>query len=223
MRYSTLTPLSEAQRRHFTNLIQPEFLLQALDEQQAMFGIVPASNIFPKWKPVLRTYADPVEFSHKVTIAGYNYTALQRCAKAIKQCIQSLNVEVEINLYSFRDLINLALKGELTETLIVTNINLDDNRQASAFNNFYNNPVLHYCLGEHRQKWLLEQLEELRSQQDLANYMDKLEPIISPLVNEYWIAPMFHHMQTLRFHGVLEDVALTNWGWPDIKSVWSAD
>ncbi|WP_117232589.1 SgrR family transcriptional regulator [Vibrio maerlii] len=216
-------PLNEAQRRYFTTLIQPELLLDALDQQNALFGIVPASNIFPQWQPVLRTYAQPVSFSQTVTIAGYDYTALKRCADAIKQCISSLKVEVEIHLYSFRELINKAQKGELEETLIVTNINLDDNRQASAFNNFYNNPVLHHCLGKHRQKWLLEQLEELRGQEALGDYLDKLEPVISPLVNEYWITPMFHHMQTLRFHGVLEDVALTNWGWPDIKSVWLAD
>jgi MarR-like DNA-binding transcriptional regulator SgrR of sgrS sRNA len=82
---------------------------------------------------------------------------------------------------------------------------------------------LHACIGETASEWLDQQLIALRAEVPLVDYLDKLEPIASALINEYWISPLFHHLQTLRFHGVLQDVALTNWGWPDIRNVWAAE
>ncbi len=116
-------------------------------------------------------------------------------------------------MYTYRELSEKARNGTLDETLVITNINLDDNRHASAFTNFFSNVVLHHTLGEENAEWLNEQLENVRGYTALEDYLKALEPIASTLVSEYWIAPMFHHTQTLRFQGVLEDVALTNWGW----------
>ncbi|CAE6957309.1 periplasmic component [Vibrio sp. B1FIG11] len=126
-------------------------------------------------------------------------------------------------MYSYRELNEKAENGTLDETLVVTNTTSDDSRHVSAFTNFFSNDVLYHTLGEENAQWLDEQLEKVRSLVPLEDYLVALEPIASTLVSEYWIAPMFHHTQTLRFQGVLEDVALTNWGWPDIRSVWSAD
>ena len=153
----------------------------------------------------------------------YNYTALRRCARAIASHLEGTGSKVDIVMYTYRELSEKARNGTLDETLVITNINLDDNRHASAFTNFFSNVVLHHTLGEENAEWLNEQLENVRGYTALEDYLKALEPIASTLVSEYWIAPMFHHTQTLRFQGVLEDVALTNWGWPDIRSVWSAD
>lgn len=106
---------------------------------------------------------------------------------------------------------------------MLTSLNLDDNRHPSAFAMLFSNPILHACMTENDKTWLLNQLTLLREQVPLHEYLQQLEPIASLLISECWLTPLFHHRQTLRFHGVLHDVALTNWGWPDIRNVWSAD
>ncbi|ELC3158978.1 SgrR family transcriptional regulator [Vibrio harveyi] len=216
-------PLSQAQRRYIAELIQPERLADVMRKEKIVFGSVPAYNMLPTWKPVLRPFGEESKLPKHITIAGYNYTALRRCARAIANLLEGTGSKVGIVMYSYRELSEKAKNGTLDETLVVTNINLDDNRHASAFTNFFSNTVLHHTLGEENAEWLNEQLENVRGYTALEDYLKALEPIASTLVSEYWIAPMFHHTQTLRFQGVLEDVALTNWGWPDIRSVWSAD
>lgn len=215
--------LSLAQRRYISELIQPEHLAEVMRRENIVFGSIPAYNLLPGWKPVLRPFSEPLKLPKHITIAGYNYTALRRCARAISNRLASVGSKVEIVMYSYRELNEKAKNGELNETMVVTNINLDDNRHASAFTNFFSNAVLFHTLGEKNAQWLDEQLQRVRSFVPLEDYLNALEPIASTLISEYWIAPMFHHTQTLRFQGVLEDVALTNWGWPDIRSVWSAD
>ncbi|EDP59503.1 SgrR family transcriptional regulator [Vibrio sp. AND4] len=216
-------PLSLAQRRYIADLIQPERLADVMFKEKIVFGNVPAYNMLPTWKPVLRPFGEEVKLPKKITIAGYNYTALRRCARAISHRLEGSGCSVSIVMYPYRDLSEKAKNGTLDETLVVTNINLDDNRHASAYSNLFSNSVLHYALGEDNAKWLDNQLEYVRAHTSLDGYLKALEPVASTLISEYWIAPMFHHTQTLRFQGVLEDVTLTNWGWPDIRSVWSAD
>lgn len=215
--------LSLAQRRYIAELIQPKYLVEIMKSENIVFGSIPAFNLLPTWRPVLRPFGEETKLPKHISIAGYNYTALRRCARAISRQLESTGCKVETVMYSYRVLSERARNGTLNETLVVTNINLDDNRHASAFSNFYTHTVLHNTLNQENAVWLDEQLERLRANTQLEDYLEALEPIASTLVSEYWIAPMFHHTQTLRFQGVLEDVALTNWGWPDIRSVWSAD
>ncbi|ENM4032624.1 SgrR family transcriptional regulator [Vibrio parahaemolyticus] len=215
--------LSQAQRRYISDLIRPEQLAEVMKSEKINFGSVAAYNLLPNWKPVLRPFGDVVKLPKLITIAGYNYTALRRCARAISSRLERAGSRVEIVMYSYRELSEKAKNGTLDETLVVTNINLDDNRHASAFSNFFSNAVLYHSLGAQNAAWLDAQMENVRAFSPLEDYLSALEPIVSTLISEYWIAPMFHHTQTLRFQGVLEDVALTNWGWPDIRSVWSAD
>ncbi len=73
--------------------------------------------------------------------------------------------------------------GTLDETLILTN-NLDDNRHASAFSNFYCNNVLYHTLGETNANWLDQQLENLRASTPLEDYLPALEPI-APNVSQW--------------------------------------
>lgn len=215
--------LTDAQRRYLSSFINAEKIIEQLTLSQRLFGCELAYNLLPIWHRVIRPAAEEVALPAQITLAVYNYTALQSCALALKALLEQQGTQVIINVYSFRELNQRAMAGTLNESLIITNINLDDNRHASAFTSLYHNPVLQSCIGPEAKDWLTQSLNQLRSETPLHQYLTALEPIASALINQYWLTPLFHHRQTLRFHGVLKDVALTNWGWPDIKNVWSAD
>ncbi|MCU8378303.1 SgrR family transcriptional regulator, partial [Vibrio vulnificus] len=149
--------------------------------------------------------------------------ALNICANAIARLLAKIGIEVVIRCYTYQELHQRSLDQQWDEDLVLTSLNLDDNRHPSAFAMLFSNPILHACMTESDKAWLLNQLTLLREQVPLHEYLQQLEPIASLLISECWLTPLFHHRQTLRFHGVLHDVALTNWGWPDIRNVWSAD
>ncbi len=46
--------LSQAQRRYISELIQPELLADVMRSENIIFGSIPAYNLLPNWKPVLR-------------------------------------------------------------------------------------------------------------------------------------------------------------------------
>lgn len=215
--------LDDNQRRYLSSFVNAEKILQQLEKSNTLFGCEIASNILPIWQNIVRPEAPTAKLPEHISIAVYDYTALRNCALALQSILKQQGTQVTVNTYSFRQLNQLALDGKLSESLILTNINLDDNRHASAFNSFYHNPVLQSCIGLESKLWLTQALDKLRSETPLSDYLVALEPIASALINQYWLTPLFHHRQTLRFHGVLKDVELTNWGWPDIRNVWSAN
>ncbi|EGQ7978313.1 SgrR family transcriptional regulator [Vibrio cholerae] len=216
-------PLDQAQAHRLSELLNPNTIEQDIRCHGVMFGVEPAHNLLPSWRAVLKSPAPKVALPTQLTLALYNYTALQTCAQAIARLLAAQGITLSIHTYTYRELNQRAIKGELDETLVLTNINLDDNRHASAFAMLFSNPILHACASQDEVIWLMQQLNAVREQAQLPQYLEQLEPIASLLVSESWLAPLFHHRQTLRFHGVLHDVALTNWGWPDIRNVWSAD
>ncbi|MFM2587852.1 SgrR family transcriptional regulator [Vibrio sp. TBV020] len=215
--------LDDSQRRFLSTYLTPEKVYQYLEESGNLFGCEIAQNLLPMWHKITRPEMPKTELPEHLSIAIYDYSSLMNCALAVKHILEQENVQVTINTYSYRELTALSTEGKLRESLIITNINLDDNRHASAFNSLYHNPIIQRCIGEESKQWLIQRLDSLRSQTPLPDYLDALEPIASALINQFWLSPLFHHRQTLRFQGVLKDVALTNWGWPDIKNVWSAD
>ncbi|WP_114765030.1 SgrR family transcriptional regulator [Vibrio rhodolitus] len=215
--------LSNDQQCYLSSLITPESTHQQLENSRNTFGSEHAYNLLPQWHKVIRPIAESVSLPKTLSIAVYDYHALVNCAYAIAEQLAKLDIDVAVNVYSFRELNHLSESHQLKEELIVHNINLDDNRHASAFSSLFHNPILQASIGDRAQKWLCESLKHLRQETPLENYLLALEPIASSLINQYLLLPIFHHRQTLRFHGVLKDVALTNWGWPDIRNVWSAD
>ncbi|MFW7524663.1 SgrR family transcriptional regulator [Vibrio ostreicida] len=215
--------LNEDQRRYLSSFLSAQRVYQQLSQSQTLFGCEQASNLLPMWQPIVRPNAPATDLPHHITIAVYDYSALKNCAYAIQTMLASLGTEVTVNVYSYRALSELAQNNKLSETLVITNINLDDNRHASAFSSLYHNPVVQHCLGQTLSDWLTHSLNTLRSTTQLKHYLEALEPIASAMITQYWLSPLFHHRQTLRFHGVLKNVQLTNWGWPDIKNVWSTD
>nr|WP_275658327.1 SgrR family transcriptional regulator [Vibrio sp. Isolate25] len=217
------TTLNDAQRRYLSSHLSSVRVFEQLKSNQTLFGCEIAHNMLPMWHPVIRPEAPSVELPKQLDIAVYDYTVLRNCAFAVKAILAELGVDVQVQTYSYRQLNELAQNQQLNQSMIITNINLDDNRHASAFSSLYHNPVLQSCIGQDSKQWLTQSLNTLRSKTPLNQYLDALEPIASALINQYWLTPLFHHRQTLRFHGVLKDVELTNWGWPDIRNVWSTD
>lgn len=217
------TVLDDNQRRFLSTYLTPHKVFNYLKQHNLLFGCEVAHNLLPMWHKITRPEMPEAPLPKQLTIAIYDYSSLRNCALAVKHLLEQYGVEVVINSYSYRQLTTLAESGQLQESVIITNINLDDNRHASAFNSLYHNPIIQRCIGEQSKTWLLDRLNHLRSETELPDYLDALEPIASALINQFWLSPLFHHRQTLRFQGVLKDVALTNWGWPDIKNVWSAD
>ncbi len=149
-----------------------------------MFGVEPAHNLLPSWRAVLKSPAPKVALPTQLTLALYNYTALQTCAQAIARLLAAQGITLSIHTYTYRELNQRALKGELDETLVLTNINLDDNRHASAFAMLFSNPILHACASQDEVIWLMQQLNAVREQAQLPQYLDQLEPIASLLVSE---------------------------------------
>lgn len=217
------SPLNENQKRYLATEISGEKLEHYLAQQPTKFDAVVASNLLPVWQPVVRPPAPKASLPNQISIAVYDYTVLIHCAFGVKHILEEMGLAAAVNIYSYRELNFLAQQGKLYETIVITNINLDDNRHFSAFSHLFGNPMLHHCIGPAESQWLLKALIDIRSTTPLTHYLIALEPLASSLINEYCLVPLFHHKQTLRFQGVLKDVALTNWGWPDIKNVWSID
>lgn len=220
---ATEKALDEKQRRYLSSLLNPKCVYHQLELNQTLFGCEEAQNILPLWRSVLRPQVSQATLPKNINIAVYDYNALNHCAFAVKDILAKMGIKAKINTYSYRQLNELAQASQLKESLVITNINLDDNRHSSAFYNLYTNPVLHYCIGQQAKQWLVNSLEQIREHTPLTQYLDAIEPIASTFIHQYWLTPLFHHRQTLRFHGVLNNVELTNWGWPDIKNVWSTD
>ncbi|ANU38925.1 SgrR family transcriptional regulator [Vibrio scophthalmi] len=215
--------LNEQQRRYFSSLVTPETVYQHLQHRGKNFGSEHAYNLLPIWHKVIRPDTPICALPKQISIAVYDYNALVNCATAVADQLNQLGIQVKVNTYSYRELNSLCAEQRLQETMVLTNINLDDNRHASAFNNLFHNAILHGSISAEAETWLIQSLKTLRQTTPLNQYLNALEPIAAALINQYWLLPLFHHSQTLRFHGVLKDVALTNWGWPDIRNVWSAD
>ncbi len=58
-------PLSQSQRRYIAELIQPERLTEVMRKENIVFGSVPAYNLLPNWKPVLRPFGEESKLPKK--------------------------------------------------------------------------------------------------------------------------------------------------------------
>ncbi len=119
-------------------------------------------------------------------------------------CWNRLGVNCLVNIYSFEDFYEKASENELDEDLLLTSLNLDDNRPTSAFRWLLSNPVLHQSLSPDDSKWLRTNLINIRQKSPLNEYIRELEAIATAMIGEYWLLPLFHHRQTLRFEGDTE-------------------
>ncbi|MGR5308225.1 hypothetical protein [Vibrio mediterranei] len=105
----------------------------------------------------------------------------------------------------------------------MSSLNLDDNRQVSALLFFLSDPVLHSAIGKQASDCLISEIDKIRASSKPSDYLKQLEQLGSLLIHEGLASPMFHHRQTLSFHGILKGVEITTWGWPQLRDVWSVD
>ncbi|MCW8346782.1 SgrR family transcriptional regulator [Vibrio sp. ZSDZ65] len=215
--------LGVEQRKWLSECLRGEEIWQALVELQMTFGAQVAHNFFPFWHQVKRIRAMPTDLPSSLTIAVYDHRGLIRCSRAIQSILASLNVTVSIAVLPHREFLKQAREGVLDYDLVLTNFNLDDNRQVSAMLAFASDPVIESVLSEESNGWLRDQLNTVRESIVARDYLEHLEPICSALIYEGYVSPMFHHRQTLSFHGVIKGVEITTWGWPQLREVWSDD
>ncbi|WP_375749147.1 SgrR family transcriptional regulator [Vibrio sp. HN007] len=213
--------LSLLQREYLSQLFDADHLLEELSNTKNNVEAVPAYNLLPGWMKMLPTGKSIHPLPENLTIAIFEHHALQKCAEATSVILSKVGVTCTINTYSFDTFYKKARNQALTEDIVMTSMNLDDNRPVSAFCWMLSNPVLNQCLSKETREWLEQKLYDVRSNQLATSYMKELESIASALITSHHLIPMFHHKQTLRFEGVLKSVSINVWGWPELRDVWA--
>ncbi|MCG7586739.1 SgrR family transcriptional regulator [Photobacterium sp. OFAV2-7] len=211
------------QRKYLAQLLSTDDLMAKLRQLNTHVEAVPASNLLPGWTRIYRPKAAQQRLPKRLTVAVFEHQALVDCSKAISDILGQAGVECQVKVYSFEEFHDKARREALSEDLILTSLNLDDNRPTSAFRWMLSNSVLHQCLSPDDSHWLDSVLTSIRKQSPLRGYLSELDAIATAMLNEHWLMPLFHHRQTLRFEGILKGVSMTAWGWPAIQDVWSED
>ncbi|WP_217515466.1 SgrR family transcriptional regulator [Vibrio metschnikovii] len=211
-------PLDDQQRQWLLSLLEPNWLLSDI----AHSNLTPADHLLPCWTKLSRFPATQCPLPTSMTMAVYNYVTLIECAEAIAKRFADHGIQVIIHSYDYQTLQQKAAQGTLNETLILSSINLDDNRHTSAYQFLYSNPLLHHALGDVTSKWLRQSLADIRANVCIEQYLVVLEPLVATLIHYGFLQPLYHEQQVLRFHDLIKNVALTTWGWPELKQVWTS-
>ncbi len=207
--------LSLPQRRWLSSLLAPEKL-----SEQMSCNIEPADHLLTCWKPVLRLPQQAVELPKKLTIAVYHQSSLSQCNEVIVKLLQEIDIECQINSYSFHELSGLARTRELKEDLVLTSKTLDDNWPSSAFYWFYADPIFQVSMTGSELEWIKKVMEMVRASRPLTDYLSALESLATTVIANHWLLPLFHHRQVLQFQNILHGVSLSHYGWPEIRDVW---
>ncbi|HFQ5083642.1 TPA: SgrR family transcriptional regulator [Vibrio vulnificus] len=216
--------LSYPQQRWFSETLSGANVWRQLASDNRTFGAETANNFFPFWHNVKRfQMRQSVELPKTIRIAFYDHPSVLRSADAAKAILEQHDMKVELNLYQFHNFTEKAAGEGFEEELIISTLNLDDNRQVSALLFFLSDPVLHSAIGKQASKYLISEIDEIRSNFQPSDYLNQLEQLGSLLIHEGLASPMFHHRQTLSFQGVLKGVDITTWGWPELRDVWSVN
>ncbi|AGH82108.1 oligopeptide-binding protein OppA [Psychromonas sp. CNPT3] len=213
--------LSLLQRKYLSQLLAADKLMEELSKSTNPIEAIPAYNLLSNWLKVISTGTTEQPLPSKLTIAIFEHHTLKECAHAMVMLLEQAGIDCEINVYSFEELMQKASANTLMEDLILISLDLDDNLPASIFHWMLSNSVLNQSLSAKACHWLQTKLITIRQQQPLSNYLSELESISTAMITEHWIIPMLHHRQTLYFQGVLKDVSINVWGWPEIQDVWS--
>ncbi|MDO6765160.1 SgrR family transcriptional regulator [Agarivorans sp. 1_MG-2023] len=213
--------LNYAQRRWLAGYLQPEKILDVAQKSLQSLALEPALSLLDIWPDCFSLDAEEVELPAQLSIGFYQHDDLQLYAETIAQLLSQLGVSTELSAYSYAELNQAAHHGTLIQDIVITSYNLDDNRPASAFRWLFNDPLIKHCVGQQHWQWMQGQLEQVRANHHLQDYFSEMAAVANTMVSEYWCLPLFHHWQSLRFQNVLQDVAMTDWGWPQIKDVWT--
>lgn len=219
---NSATQLSLLQRKYLTLLLTSKTLMAQVSRSNKI-NATPAANLLPYWVNAvgIETDTEPQYLPHRLSIAIYDHLALEECAKAIVRLLEKEHIECDIHVYPYALFYHKACQGELTEDLILSSLNLDDNRPSSAYSWMLSDPILHQSLSPKVTLWLQQRLTQIRQHKPLTEYLDEIEHLATALINEHWLLPMFHHRQVLHFEGELKGISMNVWGWPDFQYVWS--
>ncbi|MGF1681644.1 SgrR family transcriptional regulator [Photobacterium minamisatsumaniensis] len=214
--------LSLLQRKLISYLLTTEDALKSELRAHSKYEIeaVTAQNILPSWVKVLPGTEVETCLPPTLTIALFKHKALEECANAISAIMQRAGIQCEINCYSFSDFYRHAFANDLTEDLILTSLNFDDNLPSSILCWMLSDPILHQSLPESDRLWLEQKLIALRSKHTSDNYLVELEPISTTLISSHLLLPLFHHKQALHFKDLIKGVTMNAWGWPELQNVW---
>lgn len=138
--------LQDAQRKYLSQILHPTKLMSYLEKMNAHIEAIPAYNLVPSW---IKTFSSPVapqSLPTQLSIGLFEHQALLGCANAIAEKLNQLGVNCSIKAYSFEEFHEKANKSKLEEDLILTSLNLDDNRPSSALRWLLSNQVLHQSL-----------------------------------------------------------------------------
>ena len=215
--------LSLLQRKYLSQTLAPDKLQEQFIQSKGKIEAVPAYNLLQNWMTTIHSPSEKKELPKILTIAVFDHQALFRCASIIKEVLNQSGVKCQINSYAFDDFYQRAREKTLLEDIILTSLDLDDNRPTSVYRWLLSNPILHQSLSTDIQEWLKAELINIRNGSELTDYLGKLESVASSMISDYRLLPLFHHRQTLRFQGVLKGVSITGWGWPAIQDVWTED
>lgn len=212
--------LSYLQRRWLSEQLNGEEIWRQLELNETTFGAEIAHNFFPFWHNVKHIRSQPIELPRSVQIACYSHLGVQRSARAAVQILAREGIEAQINLYSFETFIEKAQGDGFSEEIVLSSLNLDDNRQVSALLYFLSDPVLHATIGADVSEWLVTEINRIREDFSPNEYLNQLEQLGSVLIYEGLITPMLHHRQTLSFLDIFKGVEITAWGWPKLSEIW---
>lgn len=212
-------PLNLEQRRWLTAYLHPEQLLQ-LATPETSTGIQVALNLLPFWGPVRKPQPTKVSLPERLDIAVYDQYDARKTALSVKQLLDQSDIKCSIRAYSLTTLQCQDKVSSLKESLVIYSTNLDDNRPSSAFRWFLSDPLLNSMISTDARNWLKEQLLAIRQTTPLSDYLKKLEYLAVTMISECWLMPFYHQWQSLHFQDILQDVTMTEWGWPDIREVW---
>ena len=136
---------------------------------------------------------------------------------SVKQLLGQSGIQCSIRTYSLTTLQCQDKVSSLKESLAIYSTNLDDNRPSSAFRWFLSDPLLNSMISTDAHNWLKQQLLAIRQTTPLSDYLKKLEYLAVTMISECWLMPFYHQWQSLYFQDILQDVTMTEWGWPDIR------
>jgi len=215
--------LTSSQRSYLAQLFSSQTILGKLQEKEERIEADAAFNLLPGWCKIQTISRDITNLPESITIAVYDHFALKKVANIITDTLSGLGVTCSLNIYSYQELQQRSQQKLLDEQIVLNSFNLDDNRPVSAFRWFSSHSCLHHCLSPQARLWLGQQLSVIRKNDEITEYLDKLESLSSTMISENWIVPLLHHRQTLQFEGLLKDVSITDWGWPAFQDVWQEE
>jgi MarR-like DNA-binding transcriptional regulator SgrR of sgrS sRNA len=220
---SDRSTLTQAQRKYLSKTLSPQLVIEEKELSELLLSSIPAYNLLPSWAKVRPQSVEEVVLPEQLDIAVYDHLVILDCARALSNKLNQMGVKSRVTVYSFSELHERAYRNELKEALIIASLITDDNLPVSMLRWFCSNSILHQGLSADAKQWIEEELAEIRALHSVNDYLPKLESLATTMLYENWLTPLFHHRQTLKWLGVLQGVSMTDWSWPDFKSVWTDD